>query len=263
MVNDLLNMRFGKGTVRENLERAVSERRLEILPDGSFKSLQQSESNSYYLQVKNIRKMECRFFNDFLFTSAYDKVAVPFACRNCYKVKVVPTNFKGLVALRGILENTPYHSKCGVDFFNPHSRNIYAGYLYLEGLEAARSACREMRDLVESHPDLGNSVVLTIKRGCSNFEAACGPSDKWTFRDGMAELESALQQRFKPELSTPIDYRIRRMTTMMHWLQIAYNLGDDTYQEFTGGKPLHRPTVSYPLEEVCTPIQENGMRSMK
>lgn len=247
MANDLMAMRFGRGMVRDNLERAVNEGRLEMLPDGSFTPPKNVESSSY-LHVKSTRKLGCNFLNDFLFHHAYDKTAVPFGCRNCYKVKIVPANFNGLIALRGILEEAPYHSKCGIDFFNPHSRDNYAGFLYLNGLDAAKNAFREMRALVDSHPDLGRTVQMTIKRGCSNMEAACGPSDNWTFRDGMAELETVLQERFKPEPSAPTDYRLRRMASMLNWLQIAYNLKDDSYLSFTGGKSLHRPTVSYPVE---------------
>lgn len=248
-----MEMHFGRGTVRENLKRAVSEGKLQQNPDGSFSPLQKRMSTDY-LHVKQTRKLECRFLNDFLFTQAYDKTAIPSGCPNCYKVKIVPANLKGLIALRGLMEDSPFISKCGVDFFNPHSQDIYAGYLYLDGLEAARSAYREMRPLVESNPDLGNAVRMTIKRGCSNMEAACGPSDKWTFRAEMAELENDLKERFKPDISTPIDYRLRRMTIMMCWLQIAYNLADQTYKDFVGGEPLHRPTVSYPMEDNATLI---------
>lgn len=49
-------MRFGRGTVQENLERAVADKRLKILPDGCFTLLQKSESSNY-LHVKKTRKM--------------------------------------------------------------------------------------------------------------------------------------------------------------------------------------------------------------
>jgi hypothetical protein len=243
----LMEMPFGRGAVRENLERAFAEGRLELLPDGSF-SLPPPEAQHHFLKVKNLQSKKCRFFNMFLFHHAYDQTAVPYACRHCYKVKIVPANFRGLIALRKIMENAQYASKCGADFFTPRSRDIYAGYFYLVGLDEARTTYREMRKLVDEHPDLGVTVRMIIKRGCSNMEAACGPSDKWTFRDGMPELESYLEARFKPRSSTPVEYRLRRIESMRSWLQLAYKLGDDTYLDFTGGKPLHRPTVAYPTE---------------
>lgn len=80
------------------------------------------------------------------------------------------------------------------------------------------------------------------------MEAKCGPSVEWSFREGMAELETALRKCFIPECVAPVDYRQRRMESMISWLQIAYNIKDDTYLTFTGGKPLHTPTVSYSAE---------------
>lgn len=248
MEEELLGMRFGRGTVQKNLERAVGEGKLEMLHDGCF-TLPKKDKSYSYLHIKETRALRCQFLNDFLFSNAYDKTAVPYGCRNCYKVKIVPTNFKGLIALRGILEETPFSSKCGIDFFNPHSQDIYAGILYLDGLDEARSAYRKMQTPIKSHPDLGCTVKMTIKRGCPHFEAACGPSNEWAFREGMADLEAALRKDFKLEHSNATPYQVRRMESMVAWLQFAYNLGDDSYLTFTGGRPLHRPTVAYQVED--------------
>lgn len=243
-------MRFGAYTVRENLARAVASQKLIAFPEGSF-SLPQSGGESYFLQIKGGSAQPCRFgfSNSFLFELAYARTAVPYGCRNCYKLRIVPSNLRGLVALRGILEIVPYTSKCGVDFFNQFSSDIYAGLIYLDGLKAAQATYRELRKLVDEHPDLGNTVSLTIRRGCLNYEAACGPSDRWSFRDEMSALEDSLNLRFKREPITPVDYRQSRMTLMVRWLQFAYNLKDDSYLDFTGGKPLYPPAVSYPMDE--------------
>jgi len=189
--------------------------------------------------------LDCHFLNDFLFTHAYDKTTVPAGCRACFKVKVAPANFRGLIALRGILEELPYHSKCGIDFFNVHSRDFYAGYLYFVGLPSARAGWRHVRERVDAHPHLGPATAVTIKRGCSNYEEHCGPSDRWTFAEGLEELEAELRLKFQPPAVPPFNYRLLRATKMVEWLQIAYNLRDDTYLEFTGGKPLRAPTHTY------------------
>ena len=249
MADDLMLMRFGRGTVLKNLERAVADGKLAMNPDGSFTPKGTAKS-PVYLQVGNVRKMQCDFLSTLLFHIAYDKSAVPFGCHNCYKVKIAPFDFRGLIALRDILEKTPYQSKCGVDFYNPHSRDVYAGFLYLEGLEAARQAYHQLREVVDQNAELGNSVRMTIKRGCSEMEAACGPSDQWQFQDGLPEIEAALQARYKPDQTAPVPYRLRRMASMVQWMQTAYSIGDDTYLAYTGGKPLHKPTVSYPVSDM-------------
>ncbi len=236
--------RFGGRTVEENLARAVATGKL--VPHEGGWSLPAQAMSSPYLPVKWALPLECHFLNDFLFTHAYARSAVPFGCRNCFKVKIVPKTFRGLIALRTLLEAAPYHSKCGVDFHNPHSRDIYAGFLYLDGLAAAREAWQQMRPLVDAEPALGAATAMSIKRGCSNYEAACGPSDKWTFDDGAAEREAALKARFYSPPRPPPNYRVLRAAKMVGWMQIAYSIGDDTYLDFTGGRPLHPSMVAYP-----------------
>lgn len=213
-MSELYDMRFGKRTLRENLAQALATGKLLMTNEGKY-MLPPEASSDQYLQVKSVCKISCQFLNKFLFQNAYDKNAVPHGCRSCYKVKIVPENLCGLVALRGILENAPYHAKCGVDLFNPYSRDIYAGFLYLDGLESAREACRDMQDRINEHPDLSNHASLTIKRGCSHYEAACGASDRWSFRDEMEALESELKADFQVTLSNPVEYRVRRMKSMV------------------------------------------------
>ena len=248
MGNNLFQMRFRGRTVRENLDRAIADGKLSEQPDGTLIPTAREDSPRQ-LPVRKSRHLACQFLNNVMFKIVYDQSAVPFGCRTCFKVKAAPSTFRGLIALRGILEEVPYHSKCGVDLFNPHSRDVYAGYTYLDGLGEARAAWRDLRARMDAHPDLGPDARLVIKRGCSNYEAACGPSDRWTFRDGLAQLEEALQARFREPPREPFDYRRARMTSMVHWIQTAYNLKDDTYLDFTGGKPLHPATVSYPPED--------------
>lgn len=244
MIEDPLAKKVGIRTVGENLAAAVAAGDLTVEADGRWRLFDEVRS-SWYLPVKYALPLQCRFLNDFLFRHAYAAAAVPFGCRACFKVKVAPRDFRGLIALRGILEQAPYHSKCGIDFFNKYSQDAYAGYLYLESLESARAAWRDMRDRVDAHPALGPGVRLTIKRGCSNYEDACGPSDRWQFDEGLAAIETDLAARFYPVPAVAPDYRRQRAIKMVEWLQIAFNLGDETYRDFTGGRPLHPATVSY------------------
>ena len=239
---------FVRGSVAENLARAVKAGRLIQHQDGTF-STPQHQGAMPFLYI-NRSEVQCSFLCHVLFESAYDSSAVPYGCRSCYKVKASVPDMRGLVALRGILEDAPYAAKCGVDLYNQYSRDIYAAFLYLDGLEAAQAAWRDMRQRVDAHPDLAGSVHLTIKRGCSKFEAACGPSDCWAFPEQMAEVEDQLRSRcIDPLPTSPSDYNLRRMMAMVAWIQVAYSIHDDTYLAFTDGKPLHRPTVTYPVEQ--------------
>lgn len=240
-------LRFGGRTARENLDRAVAGGKLTARDDGRF--VVPVSARNWYLPVKHALNLDCHFLNNFVFAHAYDRKAVPAGCRACFKVKVAPADFRGLIALRGILEDLPYHSKCGVDLFNPHSRDFYAGYFYFVGLAGARQAWGVIRERVDAHPQLGPGTAMSIKRGCSNYEAHCGPSDAWTFAEGLEEIEAGLRPSFEPPAVAPLNYSLLRATKMAEWLQVAFNLRDDTYLDFTRGKPLHPPTRSYPPTE--------------
>jgi hypothetical protein len=250
MTEDWRDRCVGGARIEENLRRAVERGALIAHDDGTW-SLAEPPGTSSYLLVKSPRDLGCGFSLRFLFNHAYAKAAAPYGCRACYKVKIVPTSLRGLVALRDLLERLDYQSKCGVDFYNPYSQEFYAGYLYCDGLEGARAVYRAMRPLIDADSRLGPGTGMTIKRGCSEFEAACGPADRYEFPEEMAAIETALRPRFRKTAKPPADYRIRRAQAMVLWIEFAFSIKDDTYLDFTGGRRLHPRTVAFPLEDAA------------
>ena len=192
------------------------------------------------MTVPNGPPLGCVFLMNFVFRNAYGRSAVPHGCRECYKVKVVPRTLRELVAAWQIAKRIECRSKWGIDLYNPHSQNIYAGYFYTTGLDAARVLFKVVRQALNADPKLGPDITMTIKRGCSEYEEAVGPSDRYEFTPEMAELEAYLKSRFRerghPEkLNAPL----------AQWIDIAFRMGDDTYLDFTGGKRLRPKTVTY------------------
>lgn len=238
---------FGSRTASENLEKAVDAGKLLRDMDGRL-SLAGSDQENLYLVVRS-STLQCQYLNGFLFEHAYARQVVPHGCRDCFKIKVAPDTLRGLVALRDVLERLPHPSKCGLALLNFQSQGTYAGFLYFDGLAAARASWGEIRTRIDAHPHLGSGVPITIKRGCTNYETACGPSDRWDFAEGMAALEAELKPRFAPPAKLPRNYGIERATMLVHWIKYAYSMGDDTYLDFTGGRPLYPPTRTYPPQE--------------
>ena len=191
----------------------------------------------------------CRFLNDFLFDQAYGEAAVPFGCRACFKIKISTRTLRALMAAKGIAEATGLTTKSGSDVDNPTNTDIYSTYLYFDGLGAARETYRELRKALDQHPHLGPEVAATIKRGCTNYEHKLGPSDRYAFDPRLEDVEAHLAARFveqKPPRATP-----KQAVTALRMLRLvrtAYRIGDETYKDFTDGKPLFAPTVSYAPE---------------
>jgi hypothetical protein len=124
---------------------------------------------------------------------------------------------------------------------NRYSQDVYAGYFYTSGLEGARVLYKVARQAVDADPKLGPGVPIRIKRGCSEHEAALGPSDRYEFTPEMEELEAHLKSQFRKRKGYDVDVYY----ALGHWIEIAFRIGDNTYLDFTGGKPLRPKTLTY------------------
>ena len=90
---------------------------------------------------------------------------------------------------------------------------------------------------------------MTIKRGCSNYERSCGPSDRYTFDPGQEDVEAYLAGRFRDQKAPRMAPKAAVASLrMLRLIRTAYRIGDETYKDFTGGKPLFSPLVSYSPE---------------
>ena len=245
--DDVLAFEIGGSTIGERLRQAIEAGTVVQRDDGMIE-LPRREEDRQWLSVDNGPPLDCRFLNWFLFNQVYGESAVPSGCRDCYKIKVVAQNLRELVALYGIAAKIDCRSKWGIDFFNQHSANVYAGYFYLSGLDAARALYPIVRRLIDADPKLGSHVPILIKRACSNYEAAVGPSDKFTFSPELAEVESKLRRSITlAEKDSVTPHSAPQLTKHLYgsWIRFAYQLGDTTYLDFTGGRPLHRKSVTY------------------
>lgn len=238
--DELLAFRVGGATVAENIRKAIAAGELIEDEDGKLRLAKRRQSSTNCAVIPRGPPLGCRFLMHFLFYHAYAKSAVPYGCSACYKVKVVPRTLRELVAAWGIAKRIECRSKWGVDIDNPYSQAIYAGYFYTTGLDAARIIYKIAREAFDNEPKLGPAVQMSIKRGCSDYEAALGPSDSFAFAPELAELEEYLKSRFRdvtPDGLPPVP--------MANWIDTAFRIGDDTYLDFTGGKRLKLRHVTY------------------
>lgn len=237
---DLLALRVGDATVADNIRRAVEAGDLIEEADGTLRFAEPLPRSANWATVANGSPMGCGFLMQFLFRHAYAESAVPQGCSGCYKVKVVPRTLRELVAAWGIAKRIACSSKWGVDLGNAYSQNVYAGYFYTAGLDAARAVYGVVRHAIDDDPKLGPDIQMSIKRGCSEYEAKLGPSDRYTFAPELREVESYLKTRFRHTRREGL-----RPVPMAHWIETAFRIGDDTYLDFTNGKRLKPRMVSY------------------
>ncbi len=238
--DELLDLRFGATSVRENLRRAIEAGRLNENQDGTLELAGNPRQDRNWMTVNNGPPLGCGFLMYFMFHHAYAESAVPDGCSVCYKIKVVLGTLRELVAAWEIGKKIQCRSKWGTDLNNAYSQNVYAGYFYVSGLDAARALFKVVREAIDNDSKLGPDIAMTIKRGCSEYEGSLGPSDRYTFAPEMAELETHLKTRFREGKR---DYQPSLVAA--YWIETAYRIGDDTYLDFTGGKRLREKTMTY------------------
>lgn len=240
--DELLAFKVGGASVADHIARAIETGDLLENDDGTLQLARAQSQPRLWFAVRNGPPLGCKFLKFFLFAHAYGQSAVPYGCRECYKVKVAPRTLRELVAAWQIGERIACRSKWGIDFYNPYTQtqNIYAGYFYTSGLEAARVLFKVVREAFDHDPKLGPDIAMSIKRGCSEYEAKVGPSDRYEFSPEMAELEAYLKSRFRERPAEK-----KGNLPLAHWIDFAFRMGDDTYRDFTGGKRLRAKTVAY------------------
>jgi hypothetical protein len=238
--DELLALRIGGATVAENLQRAIASGKLIQHEDGMLELAGKRRMVDDFMLVRNAPSLGCRFLMRFLFERAYAEGSVPYGCSACYKVKVLPRTLRELVAAWQIGKRMECLSKWGIDLENPYSQDVYAGYFYVSSLDMARATFRVVREAIDDDPKLGPDVAMVIKRGCSEYEAKLGPSDRYEFAPELAELEAYLRSRFRDG-----EPREQTILPLARWIDVAFRIGDDTYLDFTGGKRLRPKTLTY------------------
>lgn len=242
--NRVLSLQIGGKTIGDRLAAAIAAGHVIVRHDGKFELDKQVRQDSIVKPGEFGRP--CRFLNGFMFSHVYGKAAVPFGCRNCYKVKVTSKTLRQLMAVNEISQEFSCLAKSGAEVDNPENQSLYGTYFYLLGLEKARALYKKLRRMIDAHPKLGPKVKAVIKRGCTNYERSCGPSNNYTFDPRLSEIEEYFFARFaeqKPKTNIRKDFD--DAMKLLKMARTAYRIGDDTYKDFTGGKDLFPPTVTY------------------
>ena len=152
-----------------------------------------------------------------------------------------------MVALRELSKTVPCRSKSGVEITAKYSPGLYAAFFYTDGLARAQEIYRLVRAAVDADPVLGSTVAMKIKRACTEFEMALGPSDKFEIRADLAPFEASVDTLLHPRDRKPPEHdHAREINTLWDWIETAFRIGDETYKDFSNGEKLYPETVSYP-----------------
>jgi len=175
-------------------------------------------------------------------------------CRECWKVVARPQTVTQLFDLYELQRELGVPCKCGLEKRTTVC-GLYGGYFYCRSKEQGLERYEQVRDLVDRH--LSPDVPVILKRYCTEFELGGmggikgqGPSDKTPdATPAEIEFEKYVEAHFPPVGGgNPMpDHLIA--SVMARWIHHAFENGDLTYLEFTGGKKLTPDYVTYHNEE--------------
>jgi hypothetical protein len=178
---------------------------------------------------------------------------IPKGCRNCWKIMFKPDTVTEVFQLRDLQRSMSISSKCGVETRGfTGNKSGYAGFWYVP-LDAGLKGAREMHSLIDTKIQARfrreSKRVVNLKRGCTEMENYTFRflnvgSNKWdeiATKMNMDAKEMLLDTIFvDPEIIDTVPTFCDVHTEQL-FLDFAYENGDLTYLEHTGGIP-HMPS---------------------
>jgi hypothetical protein len=227
-----------------------------------------------WLYVKSNYRQNCHYWHRQLFDWVLDKSKVPTPCLSCWKVVVKPRNIAELMAVYLMQRNLDKASKCGTEGDRDNTDRLYGGYWYNWSQEQAQRRFEEVyleiqkgltyeakilgcpikeRFLVPGDKmewsfgtvEITETLPVIMKRGCTEYEQHCGPSDKWEADEDQVDTETYAASSF---VRDPIDFGQNEMMVSHVWkafIHQAWQWGDQSYLRFTNGNRLFMPPVTY------------------
>jgi hypothetical protein len=230
---------------------------------------------------------DCFLWNRMFHHGVAKQQMVHTHCQTCFKVVVMPRNFLELIELERWQAACGLRCKCGIEVRDYVSR-LYGGYFYSwepgelmdKSVETPDRqypvTCRVVNDMAAQRkgrdkyklitfgmkqvlmnylanwpdaPKLTKPMPLILKRGCTEFEAHCGPTDQPRYRNITDE-----QLMLEAKLEESVDFDGKNFVTSqaenikdairMKWAEFAHFVGDMTYQQWLG-RAISTPPVTY------------------
>jgi hypothetical protein len=184
---------------------------------------------------------QCILWHQVFFEHIAEHKMVHSHCHECYKVCITPRIVSELISLEQWQSTLDVPCKCGIEL-REWVPKLYGGYFYCRGVEEGRERYREVKRFAyENAKERGlqpeSSMPVILKKGCSEFERACGPSDKWEISDEQEEFEQWMAEKiiYDPFGDSPQPEVIKE-SVRLAWLKWAHMHGDMSYVQYTPNK---------------------------
>ncbi len=219
------------------------------LSDGKLEATGYPVHTSPWHHVRQAYDKDCGLWHQVIFDVVGGKLPswmkfVPSKCHQCWKVVVRPKTLKQLFALLELEKKIDMPSKCGIEV-RETVHGLYGGYFYNNSLKEGLACYEMVRKEIDADKYLGKDIPVVLKRACTEFELACGDSRKWAVPEWQLAIEQLVDRYVVKEdvLYQQPDHVLWNIHR--RWIEWAYQNGDETYKEFTNGRPLFTASVTY------------------
>jgi len=206
--------------------------------DGKIDRTLRMSHDSPWIHVKSAPNRNCGLYHTY-----HERLGfIHSVCQECWKVVVRPRTLLELYKLLELQKALGFPCKCGIEKRETVSA-LYGGYFYNDSIEEGRECYKAVRSNVDLN--MSPDVTVILKRGCTEFELAQGPSDKWEVSEEQKRMECLLNDLIVQDRDLrpqPDHLKDSIFRTWIHW---ACANGDMTYLDYSDNNPLFRPPVTY------------------
>lgn len=243
--------------------------------DGKIVTTVRMQTDPVWAYIRPGINQNCHFWHHTLFEVIHEKKRVPIPCQSCWKVVLIPRDIEELFAAYILIRELGRPGKCGTEGDRPNTDRLYGAYFYNNSLEEGQECYRLVKAQIERDRTFESTILgaplkvrfgngydgppkLILKRGCTEFEQSCGPSDQWGWDDEQVEIERIAADAFSQDIiaMSQTDIQIARLA--YRWIHSAFKWGDKKYTLFTNGNRLFPPPVTYHDAAKLQEVKENG-----
>ena len=247
--------------------------------DGKIDCTQRMQPDPVWAYIKPGMNQNCLFWHAILFDAIHEKKRVPIPCQNCWKVVLMPRDIEELFASYLLIHELGRPGKCGTEGDRANTDRFYGAYWYNNSIEEGLECYELVKAQVERDRTFEATILdaplkvrfsngydgpprVLLKRACTEFEQACGPSDKWDWDDEQVEIERIAADSFSQDIVTMHQTDIQLARLAYRWIHSAFKWGDKKYTMFTNGNRLYPPPVTYHDMDAAKlqEVKENGKK---
>ena len=229
-----------KWDVIERFQEFLDGGGMQIAQDGRLDYRLKIDHNSPWIHHTSDESMYCMLFHLIHRVTGH----IHERCMNCWKVVCRLPTVMDLLAMEQIQAGGEYEAKCGMEM-RPTVEGHFGSYWYCGSREEGLGRLDTVRGIVKELPTSIPENDVWLKRYCTEFELAGGPTDEYVRPPEYDVWQKIFEEIFvwhKPQHRQPeyLKRHIRR-----RWIEFASDRADPTVRLLNDNQPLHRGVVRY------------------